>query len=448
MVAKHDHPENLFRLRDFTDILTTSWPFRPVTIFTYLAITLIPTTASELSRLAEPSLVVAVGVATLSVSLIGALLFFARIVVPARFRTSLPIVLGVLFTAGALRGTLFSGFMDLTDLESQSHLISRLFLATFSLPPVLALVSVVVSRVVLSRERAAKTQVEISAIEHRRDLILADISASDTRLVEQVDNTLRPAVESLSQQISQNPGSRESITVALHSLANDVIRPLSHTLASSATPAHAARVPLARHTASHGVPTFRQQVSPSFVGLGVFLGSGTVLMDILPLANAAVAALVSGVVVFIVMRILVAIVGDTTWPALGVAAINSVVLALSWTPAHLFNQAFLYPEGAVFSAWLTSFIGMPVLGLLYQLIILGTYSSRNQLVRLENTRRNMAVRLSEASTTPPYAHPPLVGSIPRSCRVPSRGIGLGNAHFRRAATFPGNARNGSQHDRG
>jgi hypothetical protein len=396
MVVEQETSESLFRLRDFTDILTTSWPFRPVTIFIYLAVTLIPTTASELGRLAEPSLIVAFGVATLSVSVIGVLLFIAKFALPARFRASLPIVLVVLFSAGALRGTIFSNFMDLTDLEEQSHLISRLFLATLSLPPVLALVSVVVSRIVLSRDRSANTQIEISAIEQRRDLILSDIAASDAQLLDQVDSTLRPAVESLSKQIRNQPGSRESITHALHSLANDVIRPLSHTLASNPIPTRVARVPLARHTVALGVLTFREQVNPALVGLAVFLGSGTVLLDILPLANAAASSVVSGVVVFTVLRILVFLVGDARWPVLGVTAVNSVVLAFSWTPAHLFNQTILFPEAIVFGAWITSFIAVPLLGLLYQLIILGSYSARNQLARLEETRRNMAFQLSEA----------------------------------------------------
>lgn len=396
MAAKQEKPEILFRLRDFTDILTTPWPFRPLTIFVYLAVTLIPTTASELGRLADHSLIVAIGVATLSVAVIGVLLFIAKIVIPPRFRASLPIVLVVLFVAGALRGTIFSLFMDLTDLEAQSHLISRLFLATLSLPPVIALVSVVVSRIVLSRERAASTQIEISKIEQRRDLILHDIAASDAQLLDQVDGTLRPAVESLSKQINDEPGSRKSITQALHSLANDVIRPLSHTLASSALPTHEARVPLAGPPVSPSVPTLREQVSPTLIGIGVFLGSGTVLLDILPLANAAAASVVSGVVVFTVSSILVFLLGDARWPALGVTAINSAVLAVSWTPAHLFNQAVLFPDGVVFGAWITSFVALPLLGLLYQLIILGSYSARNQLARLEKTRRNMAFQLSEA----------------------------------------------------
>lgn len=396
MVADHVRRENPFRWSTFTAILTSSWPWRPVTILIYLAVTLLPTTASELGRLAKPSLIVAVGVAALSVSVLGLLLFAAKMLLPARFRGSFPIVLSVLFAVGALRGTIVSGVIGLSDWESESHLASRLFLATFSLPPVLGLIAVVVSRVTLSREIGASTQIEISAIEQRRDLILADIAASDSQLLTQVDSTLRPAVNSLSGQITDHPDARESIATALHSLASDVIRPLSHTLASSAAPTHPARFPLARPTVPVGVPTFREQVNPAFVGLGVFLGSGTVLLDTLPLANATAAAVVSGLVVYTVAQILVALVGDTTWPALAVTATNGVVMALAWTPAHLFNQSFLFPDGVVFDAWITSFVALPLLGLLYQLIILGAYSGRIQLARLNNTRRNMAFQLSEA----------------------------------------------------
>jgi hypothetical protein len=396
MVVDRDRSESLFSRNDFAAILTTPWPFRPVTIMIYLAVTLLPTTASELGRLSEPSLIVAIGVATLSVSVLGLLLFATKILLPARFRSSFPIVLSVLLAVGALRGTIISSFMHLTTLESGSHLASRVFLATFSLPPVLALVSVVVSRVAQSRARAASTQIEISAIEQRRDRILGDIAASDSQLLDQVDRTLRPAVESLSRQISDRPETRGAIAAALHSLANDVIRPLSHTLASSAAPTHPTRFPPAGRAAPTSTPTFRDQVSPTFIGLAVFLGSGTVLLDILPLANAAAASVVSGVVLYAVVRILVAIVGDVTWPTLAVAATNTLVLALAWIPAHLFNQSFLFPDDLVFDAWITSFIALPVLGMLYQLIILGSFSGRNQLARLDNTRRNMAFQLSEA----------------------------------------------------
>ncbi|MDP4585910.1 MAG: hypothetical protein NWS64_01265 [Microbacteriaceae bacterium] len=396
MVANFDRREAPFRPRDFTDILTTPWVFRPVTLFIYLAITLLPTTASELGRLAEPSLVVAAGVAAVSVAAVGLLLFIAKIALPAKFRSSLTTVLLVLFTVGALRGTFVSLFMDVTDLETISHLSSRLFLATFSLPPVLALVSLVVSRLFLSKERATSTQTEISAIENRRDLILGEISASDTQLLNQVDGTLRPAVESLSRQITDDPTSRDSVTTALKSLATDVIRPLSHTLASSVAPARTARVPLRVQLVQPAAPTFRDQVSPTFVGLGVFLGAGTVLLDLLPLANAVAASVVSGLVVFTVLRLVVALFGATRWPALGVAATYAVVLSLAWIPAHRFNQAFLFPDGIDFDAGFMSFIALPALAALYQLIVLSWYSGRTQLARLDNTRRNMAFQLSEA----------------------------------------------------
>lgn len=398
MVADSDRSAGLFPLRDFVDVVTSPWLFRPVTIVIYLAVTSLPTTASELGRLAEPSFTVAAALAAVSVAVLGALLLVAKFITPATLRRSRLGMLFVLMGVGAARGMIFSGFVSYVDVESESHLISRIFLGSLSLPPVLALVAVVVSRVTLSREAAARTQNEIATIEQTRNLILTDIANSDAQLLEQVDNTLRPTVDELSSRLRDLSSSRASIAHAFTDLANNVIRPLSHTLASSpaAARAHPPRAALSRRITAPGVPMFREQVSPPFVGLGVFLGSGTVLLDLLPPANAAIAAAVSGAVVFAVVRIVVALCGDERWSFLAVTITNSVVLSVAWTPAHLFNLAFLFPAGVEFNAGLTSFIAVPVLGLLYQLVVRGAYSGRAQLARLDDTRRTMAFQLSEA----------------------------------------------------
>lgn len=398
MAADSDRPVNLFPLRDFVDILTSQWLFRPVTIVIYLAVITLPTTASELGRLEEPSFPVAAALAAVSVAVLGALLLIAKFITPATLRRSRLGMLFVLMGVGAARGTIFSGVVSYVDVESESHLFSRIFLGSLSLPPVLALVAVVVSRVVVSREAAARTQNEIATIEQTRNLILTDIANSDAQLLEQVDSTLRPTVDELSTRIRDHSSSRISIARALTNLANNIIRPLSHTLASGSRPArsHSPRAALSRRILAPGEPTFREQVSPSFVGLGVFLGAGTVLLDLLPLANALVAAAVSGAVVFAIVRILVALCGDERWSLLAVTITNTVVLSVAWTPAHLFNLAFLFPAGVEFDAGLTSFIAMPVLGLLYQLVVRGAYSGRAQLARLDDTRRTMAFQLSEA----------------------------------------------------
>ncbi|MUH53588.1 MAG: hypothetical protein F2788_03645, partial [Actinobacteria bacterium] len=186
MVDKSDQYEYVPQPRDFVDIFGTGWPFRTATIVTYAAITVLPTTASEMGRLSAQSLPVAFGVAAFSVSVVVSLILLIRIVLPAKWRHSRTIVAGALLVAGALRGTIVSTVLGTTGLETHSYLISRIFLGALSLPTVLALVSLVVSRVAIAREKSISTRAEISATERTRDRILGEVITSNERLREEV----------------------------------------------------------------------------------------------------------------------------------------------------------------------------------------------------------------------------------------------------------------------
>jgi hypothetical protein len=100
--------------------------------------------------------------------------------------------------------------------------------------------------------------------------------------------------------------------------------------------------------------------------------------------------------VFAVAQLIVVVLGKTRWPSFAVTAINSAVLSVVWLPPHIFNEYFVFPAALDFQPWVISTIATPLLGLSYQLIVLGAYSSRNQLVRLDNIRRDMVFQLSEA----------------------------------------------------
>lgn len=396
MGAKPDRTDNLVRPRDFADILSTEWPFHPVTIFAFLAITFLPTSASELGRLVDPSVFVAGGIALISISVLGALLFVAGIVVATLRRRARLVVLLILMTAGILRGLTVSGLMDSTGLEARSHVWSRIILSGLSVPILLALISVVVNRVIAAREMAASTQLSIAATERTRNLILDDIHASDMLLLDEVDSTLRPAINELTESVSRRGAIRSAIADSLSALATDLIRPLSHTLATNAVPRNFPRSSLTPQLSAVNSPAYREQVSPIFLGLGVYLGAGTVLVDLLPVGSALVAALVSGGFVYAVAQLMVAVFGKARWTAVAVTAINSAVLSVVWLPPHIFNENFVFPTALDFQPWVISAIATPLLGLSYQLIVLGAYSSRNQLVRLDNIRRDMVFQLSEA----------------------------------------------------
>jgi signal transduction histidine kinase len=396
MVDKVERRENLVQPQDFAEILTTDWLFRPITVFSYLAITTLPTTASELGRLTDPSLLVAAGIATFSVCVLGILLFVVGMVVPSRLRSSWPLMLLVLMCVGATRGTIVSTYMDTTGLEYQSHLSSRVILSALSVPLVLALVSVVISRIVTSRKLARSTQLSIDETERTRDLVLADISAREDLLLAKINDTLRPAIKEISELVSRPGSRRATIAASLNTLATDLIRPLSHTLAAATEPRDFPQSRTAPQFTAVSPPTFREQVNPVFLGLGIYLGSGTVLLDILPLGSALVSAVIAGAFVYGVTRLMVLAFGNRRSSPLAVTAVNTAVLSVAWLPPHLFNAEFVFPTPIAFQPEVVSVIAVPLLGLAYQLIVLGEYSRRNHLVRLDNTRRDVVFQLSEA----------------------------------------------------
>ena len=396
MVDKSDQYEYVPQPRDFVDIFGTGWPFRTATIVTYAAITVLPTTASEMGRLSAQSLPVAFGVAAFSVSVVVSLILLIRIVLPAKWRHSRTIVAGALLVAGALRGTIVSTVMGTTGLETHSYLISRIFLGALSLPTVLALVSLVVSRVAIAREKSISTRAEISATERTRDRILGEVITSNERLREEVDETLRPAISALVEDIHNGRSARLKLADKIDAFANDVVRPLSHTLATAGSTFAEKRGSAIGALAIPTRPAIRDQINATYSGLGVFLGSGTVLLDILPLANGFVAALISGLSVYGIVRLLGVIAGSRQFPFMVTGVVIAVTHAVAWIPPHLINQALVFPAGLDFQPWLVSSIGMPLLGLSYQLIVLGAYSSRTELARLDGARVDMLIQLSEA----------------------------------------------------
>jgi signal transduction histidine kinase len=396
MVANRGDFDNVLRPRVFVDVLGTGWPFRAVTIVIYAAVTMLPTTASELGRLTVQSLPVALGVAAFSVSVAACLVFLVRLILPATWRQSIPIVIGALVVAGSLRGIIVSTVMDATDLEVTSHLASRVFLGALSLPPVMALVSLVVSRIVIAREKAISTRDEISATEQKRDRILAELETSDDRLREEVDETLRPAISALVDDLQGGRRARSEMAARIDDFATDVVRPLSHTLATTGSALSEKSSRGLREVTAPSRPRIREQVDATYSGLGVYLGSGTVLLDLFPIANAFIAALISGLCVFGIVKTLSVIVGNRRFGFLVSGIIIAVVHSVAWIPPHLINQYLIFPTGSEFQPWIVSSIAMPLLGLLYQLIVLGTYSSRTELARLDSARVDMLIQLSEA----------------------------------------------------
>ena len=397
MVDSLDRSSNLVQARDFIAVLSTSWPYHPVAIGLYAFLITFPTTASEFGRLSDPSIGVAFTTAMFSVGVVAAMLILVRLFVPERHRATRVRGIALLLTIGFARGAIVSIFADNLGGQRESFALSRSVFGALSLPIVLGIVALVVSRVLTSREIRDFVISETVAAEKERDRVLRSVRKAHQRFLDDVDKKLRPAVTSSIRAVTATVSGRAALADSLDQLAARVIRPLSHDLSAQGSAASPYRGSIARRvTMPQGGPRLSEQMSASYSGLGVFLGSGTVLIDILPFELAFLCSLVSGLCVFGLVHLIVAIVGNRRWStSLAVASVASVH-AVAWIPPHLINQALLFPDGFVFQPWLTSIVGTAALGLLFQGFILGSYSSREQLVALETAQVNTAIDLSEA----------------------------------------------------
>jgi two-component sensor histidine kinase len=396
MVARLERTDNLVRPRDFVDVLGSKWAFLPSTIWFYAAATFVPATASELGRLENPSLLVAVGLAALSVGIAAVLLFIVKFALPRRLRESPLIVIVVLAGIGYSRGTIMAAIVEALDVESRSFALTRGFVSAASLPVVLALVALVISRLTTSRQLRESTRNDISEAVRTRDRVLAEVSSSGERLVDEVDGKLRPAVSAIVSQVEAGRRTRTELADSIDALVANVIRPLSHALATTGTAFPASRSAAQRLVAATSGPKVTEQFSPTFTGLGSFLGTGSVLLDTLPFRTAFLAALSVGVLTYTVLRVASLILGERRVHNLAAIAIVSTLHAVAWIPSHLVNASVVFPPDFFFNPWIIGVVGSILLGSLFQLIVLGAYSSRNQLVRLENARVDMVLQLSEA----------------------------------------------------
>ena len=396
MVDRLQHNENLVQPRDFVDVLGTEWPFRPATITFYALATFIPATASELGRLDNPSLVVAMGIAAMSVLAAAALIFVAKIMVPESVKRSPFQVVVVLSILGFTRGTLVSIIIDTMNFQSQSFLLSRAILGAISLPIVLALISLVLRRISRTRALRTTTHNAISTTERNRDRVLSDIKSSRVRLVAEVDSTLRPAINQILATISEGNVSRRVLSTDLGNLVTGVIRPLSHELATTGSTFPAAPGDARQLVVPTANPPLREQFNPAFTAIGTVLGTGTVLLDMLPFWPALGATVTVGVMLYVILRAVRFLLGNRTVRSIVAIVVVAAIHSVVWIPAHLINRELFFPPDFPFNPWVLGVVGSVLLGLLYQLIVLGSFSSRNQLARLDDVRVDMTLQLSEA----------------------------------------------------
>jgi two-component sensor histidine kinase len=399
MVAELQRESLVVRPRDFVDILRTPWAFSTSTILVFCALVLLPTVATEYSRLTNPIIPVAIGIGLISVTANGAILFIIRGAITDGFRRSAWAVVALLVSAGALRGVVTSLIVAPTQLETRSYLVTRVGLGAVSSPIMIAVVALVLSRFITSRQQRRRSRREISAATRSRDLVLGEVAAANAQFFADIDGTLRPAVDAIIAEVANGCPERAALSTALDNLAETVVRPLSHTIARSDSVEHGSRGSIERQVFGPNQPTLRDLINPYFSALGVGLGGFSVMLDGLPGASAIVASVVAGLTSLGFLLIARAIFGTRPMSIRSSVLIVAGLHEVIWIPAQVLNDLLIFPSNLVVNYAILGVIATPLLGLVYQLIVLSAYSSRQQLAALDGTRIDAVLQQSEARRT-------------------------------------------------
>ncbi|MEY4313054.1 MAG: hypothetical protein RLZZ319_563, partial [Actinomycetota bacterium] len=294
MVDETSGGTTALRPRDFIDIITTPWLFNSTTIAIFCSTVLLPTVATEYGRLNDPNIYVAIAIGLLSVGVNGGIFLLVRGWVTRSLSHRPWAIVAILMAAGAIRGTVTSFVVHTTNLETHSYLATRIGLGAVSSPIMLAVLAVVISRVVTSRQQRRSTTRAIRDAEEVRDRVLRDVSDSNRLFVSNVDVSLRPAIDRIVDDVSGGRLNRETLSSALDNLAENVVRPLSHSLARSEESQVVARGSIVREVFRPPRPSLREHINPYFSALGIGLGGFSVMLDGLSGPAAVVASLVAG----------------------------------------------------------------------------------------------------------------------------------------------------------
>ncbi|MEN9740741.1 MAG: hypothetical protein RLZ72_1007 [Actinomycetota bacterium] len=384
------------RWRQFIDVLESGWVFHPQTLALYALIGIPFSANSEFPRLHDPSIVAALGVSSLSVTL--TVLFISIIGLTARFATRTPawLVLVSLSGIGATRALVATLIIDSLGINDASYLDTRVILSAVAVPVLIVTAAFVVSLISKGRRERAATKRAIAALRVERDEILSEISRGDELLITESEKTLWPRVSQIIDRVkSGSTTSRAAIADALDDLITEVIRPLSHSLAASARAHHASTESISIPSATPVFPTADSFVGPLVTAAGVYLTTVVIYFDLVPLVDGMASAFIGAAITWLVLRSFQALLSGLK---LGITFIISVVflallgsaLLVAWVDVTFFPVARIGPEIVIA---LSAASLVPGLSFVVQRLMVHLGAVR--LAELAAVRRDMAIQASE-----------------------------------------------------
>lgn len=384
------------RWRQFTNVLESGWVFRWQTLAFYAVIGVPFASNSEYTRLVDPNIIAAVGVAAIAVSLAVFLISLLGLVHRFVFRMPAALIILALIAVGATRGWVTTLIIDSTDLNRESFGTTRVLLSAGAVPTLVVVSAFIVSVIAVGRRERRATKRAIHALTRERDEILDDITHGDELLLAESEGTLRPQVNAILEKLnSPRSVSRTKLADALEHLITVAIRPLSHSLAASARVHHASTEPITIPSASPIFPTADSFVGPLVTAAGVYLTTVVIYFDVVPLVDGLASALIGAAITWAILRSFQALMSGLT---LSLRFILTIVffahlgtaLLVSWIDVSLVHAPGI---GLEITIALSAATLVP--GLLYVAQRLMVHLGAVRLVELENARRDMSLQASE-----------------------------------------------------
>lgn len=383
-----------FSIPQFQALIEGPWLFRWQTLLPYAFVAILLGYASEAIRLSQRSILTALAVSTMSVGLTIALIAGVGLALHRVTRNRLPIVLGALIAVGVTRAVIVTFVVDGLSLNRESFLASRIILSSGSVPIVLIVIGFIVSTFINAWSTRRETEQSIAQLKLERDNLLDEIARNDSVLQSESELTIQPEIRKVlaANRAGQN---RNTIADALDSLVNNVIRPLSHTLAARAQTAKTVTESVSVSSAAPRFPVAASFIGPVLAGAIFYLTSVVAMFDILPLGSSILGAFFNALGLGFGLALFQLFLGNLRLSTRDVFVVVVLVhegigLLVAWTVLTFVIQSEQEAGLAI-----TFALAAPVSGLIYVAQRLFAHYEAVRIAQLNSTRRDIALDVSE-----------------------------------------------------